>query len=343
MSKLLKKQREDLGRDIKEIAAHTRIKESCLRSIEAEDYDKVPPEVYTRGYIKEYAKYLGMPIEPALAPYEKYLEVKAAAKGKKEAHVPETPESLEKIDKQPLAQKEEQRQEIRQEVKISLETPQADNVSERAGKRGNRPLWTGLLLMIVMAGVIYQFIASRNSEKEPYIAPIVPQEQLNKELSQPQGETLPKPDSQSTPAIGDVNSPEKQIVTHKKHILEITASDTAWVKVVMDGLTNREALMKQGDNAVYEANETVTVVVGNAGGVKMKFDGGELPVGKKGEVLRMTLPERKTTGPQSDPVADPTKNIQKPASTVNREVRVKIPKDNTPLPLSGKPDGASQP
>ena len=83
MSKLLKKQREDLGRDLKEVAAHTRIKESCLRSIEEEDYDKMPIEVYTRGYIKEYAKYLGMPIDPALVPYEIYLEVKLTTKGKK--------------------------------------------------------------------------------------------------------------------------------------------------------------------------------------------------------------------------------------------------------------------
>ena len=82
MSKLFRTKREDLGRKISEAATSTRIKESCLVAIEEEDYDKLPIEVYARGYIKEYAKYLNLPVEDGLSPYEKYLEMKRGPKEK---------------------------------------------------------------------------------------------------------------------------------------------------------------------------------------------------------------------------------------------------------------------
>ena len=197
--------------------------------------------------------------------------------------------------------------------------------------------------MIVVAAVVYQFIMSRNSEKEPYIAPISPQEQIIKEPVQPQSETSTKPESLKSPAPGEVKSPENQIPARKKHVLEIAANDTVWIKVVMDGITKREALMKQGDNVTYDANETVSVVVGNAGGVTMKFDGRELPVGKKGEVLRITLPEQKTAGSQSESRLDPLKSIQKLPAVLDQDVPNKAPVDNTPPPSSEKRAGTSQP
>lgn len=55
---LLAKVRESLGIELKEIAAHTKISTAHLRSIEAEQFDKLPALVYTRGFVQQIARYL---------------------------------------------------------------------------------------------------------------------------------------------------------------------------------------------------------------------------------------------------------------------------------------------
>ena len=49
MSKFLKERRIELGKELKEIASTTRIKGAYLKSIEEEEFDKLPVEVYTKG------------------------------------------------------------------------------------------------------------------------------------------------------------------------------------------------------------------------------------------------------------------------------------------------------
>src|SRR5208283_1914724 len=82
MSKLLKERREGLGKELQAIAEVTRIKGAYLRSIEEEEFEKLPVEVYTRGYIREYAEFLGIPADIALGPYESYLRENKAGKEK---------------------------------------------------------------------------------------------------------------------------------------------------------------------------------------------------------------------------------------------------------------------
>jgi cytoskeleton protein RodZ len=332
MSKLLKKTREDLGKDIKAIAAYTRIKESSLRAIEDEDYGQLPIEVYTRGYIKEYARYLGLPIDSGLEPYDKYLEAKEASKLKKTQPVPEVPVVDLKKEKNHAP---DEKSAACKKIRIKTETRQAEG--DRA-PLGNRFIWKSVLLLIVAAAVIYQFVSSKNAEKEIYTPPAASQEQLQKEAAQPQPEAPLTTDTPIMPASGEVKLPVNQPPVHKRHILEIAANDAAWVRVVTDNETKREVLMKQGDNAIYEANETVSVIVGNAGGVAMKFDGKELPAGRKGEVLRLSLPEKKSPATQSEAPVNPSKN-----ESSNQEAPAKAPKFNAVSPSSEKPAGASQP
>lgn len=73
MGNVLKERREELGKNIKEIAKITRVRANYLKAIEEEEFSTLPIPVYTKGYIKEYAKFLGVPVDLALAPYERYL------------------------------------------------------------------------------------------------------------------------------------------------------------------------------------------------------------------------------------------------------------------------------
>ena len=136
---------------------------------------------------------------------------------------------------------------------------------------------------------------------------------------QPPQDTSPNvapPPTSVLPATNEIPSPE--IVPGKKrHELVISAEDTSWVQVIMDGSEKKELLLKRGESITAEADNNIRVVIGNAGGVSLKFDGKELPSGKNGEVLRLTLPEKpKVENPVQD-ILPPAP--QKPSPAVNRE------------------------
>ena len=58
VGELLKKKREESGRDLKEIAETLKIRLDYLKAIEEGDLKKLPAEVYLKGYLIEYAKIL---------------------------------------------------------------------------------------------------------------------------------------------------------------------------------------------------------------------------------------------------------------------------------------------
>jgi cytoskeletal protein RodZ len=54
----LAKKRAALGYDIKEVERSTRIRAKHLEYLEAGEWDKLPPDVYVRGFLKNYATFL---------------------------------------------------------------------------------------------------------------------------------------------------------------------------------------------------------------------------------------------------------------------------------------------
>lgn len=56
----LRDERENQGRTLKEISAKINIKEDYLAAIEDNDFDQIPGETFVKGFIRNYANYLGM-------------------------------------------------------------------------------------------------------------------------------------------------------------------------------------------------------------------------------------------------------------------------------------------
>lgn len=62
----LRSKREELSLTLKEISKKTRIRVSYLQAIEAEDFDKIPGNVYIKGYVRQYCRALSIPEDEAL-------------------------------------------------------------------------------------------------------------------------------------------------------------------------------------------------------------------------------------------------------------------------------------
>ncbi len=71
----LKEQRLKAGLSIKEISRGTRIRSEYLKALEEEQFSKIPGEVYIKGYINEYLRFLGIDPKEALELYKKARQI----------------------------------------------------------------------------------------------------------------------------------------------------------------------------------------------------------------------------------------------------------------------------
>lgn len=69
LGSFLKRHRQSQGKNLEEIAKKTRIHASTLRAIEEDNPKALPAEVFARGFVKNYAQYLGLDPNEALAWY----------------------------------------------------------------------------------------------------------------------------------------------------------------------------------------------------------------------------------------------------------------------------------
>ncbi|HLV64513.1 MAG TPA: helix-turn-helix domain-containing protein, partial [Polyangiaceae bacterium] len=65
----LREQREARGISIEEISRGTRVPVSSVERIESDRFDELPGEVFVRGFVKSYARALGLPADDVLARY----------------------------------------------------------------------------------------------------------------------------------------------------------------------------------------------------------------------------------------------------------------------------------
>ncbi|MBZ0157458.1 MAG: DUF4115 domain-containing protein [Alphaproteobacteria bacterium] len=335
MNNILKKRREELGKNIDEIADVTRIKRSYLRAIEEDDFEKLPVEVYTKGYIREYAEFLEIPAEQAFEPYEKYLEERKGVKGKEAS----SRKGLETSPKNSLHPAETKRTGTPAERGYP-EVPSIPSLfpgTEQGGETRSvssipgKIVWTVLLLLIAGFAGFY-FFGSGVTEAplppppppktEAVPVPPVPPEDAREETVQENpaapsalpGTVAPPPAAGDGRPEGRVDAPGKgdqrtdpgqkvqgtetpgvpapePVRPAATHRLDIAAKGRAWLQIVIDGSEKKEIILNPGERITYKVNENASVLIGNAAGVHMKFDGKQYEnLGGEGEVVRIHFP-----------------------------------------------------
>lgn len=70
LASILKRRRESLDISISEAEQATRIRSRYIEALEASEYDMLKDDVYTKGYVKNYADFLGLETKPILKLYE---------------------------------------------------------------------------------------------------------------------------------------------------------------------------------------------------------------------------------------------------------------------------------
>lgn len=66
----LKSHRETKKITLDEVSQKTRISKKYLEAIESDDFDEIPAEIYRKGFIRNYAKFLGLNPDELLKKYD---------------------------------------------------------------------------------------------------------------------------------------------------------------------------------------------------------------------------------------------------------------------------------
>jgi cytoskeleton protein RodZ len=137
-----------------------------------------------------------------------------------------------------------------------------------------------------------------------------PQQDLPSDLSDKRGQggwTAP-PKTQETPvskapAMGtspaDVlpepsEKPNAPAEGAGKQTFSVEASQRTWIQVTMDDKSTQNAMLQPGDKRDWEAEKGMKIIIGNAGGVQMKWNGRPVEVpGRPGGVIRFSLPDQR--------------------------------------------------
>ena len=85
----LRQAREERGITIGEVAEQTRISPLYLESIEENDYRKLPGGIFTKGFVKSFAKYVGVDEQEALQDYSEIVAEQNDGKEETKTYRPE--------------------------------------------------------------------------------------------------------------------------------------------------------------------------------------------------------------------------------------------------------------
>ena len=280
----LKQAREKKGVSLEHISSQTRIQEYHLQALESEDFAKLPAKVFAKGFVRSYAKALGLDEEEVL---QRFLQTSATFYDQQE------PEAS-----QP-------------HVQVTLEAP------PRQGP--NWSLVLGIIVILAIMATWYGIQKKQNiqiappdkeasSAIEPIEEPILPiadsQESREPIKATDSGPTpppppapkpvstqpLPKPEVPTSAEPTPPPSPTKPAnlsTADGSHTLEIEATQLTWVVVKSDEQTPNEALLQPGQRITWKAETQFQVTLGNAGGVNIRLNGqSQGPFGKPGQVVR---------------------------------------------------------
>jgi cytoskeletal protein RodZ len=299
----LKQERERKGVTLEDISLTTKIGTRMLRALEEEHFDQLPGGIFNKGFIRAYARCLGMDEEQAIADYLVATGVTPSAKKSEN-------------DEAPI-----------------LEPPSREETPTTAGV----PWGTfAVVLLIVALGFAAWGFYSRESEKEASEStspaprataanPSSTSSPATAEQPQPEQKPAESADSSATtshpieppvatavatqpipsPAVSPApptsanSQPQPPVPSNAPLLLVIKAREDSWLSVSVDGEIVTRALLTAPAQKSIRAQNEIVIKAGNVGALDFEFNGRKLPTqGDYGEVKTLTF---SATGLQPPP------------------------------------------
>ena len=258
---LLRETREQKKLSLEDVEQGTNIRKLYIKSIEDGDYDKLPGEVFLKGFIKTYGKFLGL---NSLELIEQYKKEKNASTSEKEV------EPTNQVQEQPVSPAQPPKVEEKITEKTAEPTkekniPKIDSFASNQAylqptkSNSKKNIFLVIIILIVIIGGAVFFLSSQDTSDTK--APVHTTQQ----------ESTQQPEQQPAPAPV-VNGAEVTAVFN----------EDCWTEVKVDGNVVLSETVKKGSNLNWKGNNQIDITVGNAGAIDITFN--NQPVGKLGDI-----------------------------------------------------------
>lgn len=277
----LRAAREARGLTLQDIEQATRIRVKYLRALEEGNFEVLPETVYVRGFLKAYAREVGLDPDPLLAqigpPPESVPEPSTAGQLLAEPLQP-TPLPIGSIVS----------------ILVALLLIGALSFAvwwvypRRADFMGflafvPTPPDSALTPEETAIGIVPLATATIEFIFEPTISP----DATATVTPVPTATTPPRPTS--TPTAGGPTATPEPSPTVEGVRLQVEIVDRSWIWVRVDGAEAFMGTLEAGEEREWQGNETIFLRTGNAAGVQVTLNGEPLGVlGRQGEVVNRT-------------------------------------------------------
>ena len=274
LGSLLKDERERQGLTIEQIMEITKVSRVNITAIESGDRDEFPHEVYAKGFIKNYAKSLGLDSEEI---GKNFSQIMASG-------ITESPREKEELSQHDYS---------------------------AAPKKGSGGIiFLVLILVAIVGGLVYylhdnSFFSAKTTENTEVAAvkeiekttpaPVVKEKAevgesepavVEQEVNPAEEESKVKVEEtaeQQTETV--VAAPVNNVV-----VITVKPGEACWLEAVVDGEA-REFVLQEGDSLSLPYKESLKVKLGNGGGVEIASDGKPFKFeATKGKVQKLEFP-----------------------------------------------------
>ena len=253
----LKDMREARGLSLQAIFETTRVGLVNLTAVENGDYNRLPPPVYARNFIRKYARAVGIDEKPILDRYEKHLE------------------SL----KPP-----------QEETEVRKPWPE----TSRRYRFLFMSLAAVIAAGILVSAIFLYDQGGKPPSPAPVVESPSPAQVIPVPA---QTAAVPNAPAQITASKSAPAPAGKSILppaaAGKMYHLVIEARELTWIRITEDRNPSYQALLKPGEKIERIASDYFQLDIGNAGGINLTFQGKPMgSIGKQGQIIHMRLPEK---------------------------------------------------
>lgn len=293
----LREARERQNLSIKDIEKGTSIRALYIESIEKGEFDKLPGNAYTKGFIRNYANFLKLDADACVRQYNEEnnpeeVAAKEAAKRAEEAAEAEQQAAYEKREAEKSrsrsgifgsshrseSTKPERAAAPRQEApRVSI----SDFESRVESSHHRQTLLMGIIAVLVIAAGAYFLFGSDDETAS----------------KQPQTKVTTQAKKTTTSSSSQQQQQQQQAaakpVEEKKQYTDVQVSakfsERCWVSVKADGKTIFEGTIDEGTSKDWKAKKELKITAGNAAAVTLTYNGEDKGVlGGEGEVVEKT-------------------------------------------------------
>lgn len=324
IGEILRRERERQNLSLAGIADQTRIKQQYLEALERDDFESLPGRFFARSFATQYAEKLGIntpELQDLLLKQAAPLEIFGAA-----ASVPAP--GAPGISPVWTGQQ-------------YVVDPLPEGTASALTARKLTASIVMLVAVVVACGAVFwlwqRSQLSSTSASAPQVERAKSAAAEQPALSVP--DTVSPPAAQPTAPAARVESAPPESSTQSatpplaaqvrvenaavgKISLTVVAREETWLRVTADGKVTVERVLAPGESAVTAANEKARILLGNAGGVDIRFNGADIgSVGPRGQVrtVEFTPDKFSIVEPVKKPVAEPSTEpeTQQPVASNN--------------------------